>query len=192
MLTITVAGMTNIMTRSNNATGNLLLLFALVCSGCQSIAYTSKENTMIKLNQSIWHLIDNIQTQPSLTLGHIEKKLAQSLAQETQHSNEYFEFYKGQTIQLAGETTVTQIDLRLPRQAARSPGMLLMRLEGDCITMPQLKQQYENLQVTDIPRGKSMEEATTYTATTPWGEIDFGFQVKKPDCLAYVILKPAK
>ena len=147
---------------------------------------------MIKLNQSIWHLIEDIQTHPSLTLPHVEKKLAQTLVQDPQHSNAYFKFYYGQDIQLAGDTSVTKIDLRLPEEGAQSLGMLLLRLGGECIFMPQLKQQHENLRVTEIPRGRSLEEATTYTSSSPWGEIDFGFQEKKPDCLAYVILKPAK
>jgi hypothetical protein len=70
--------------------------------------------------------------------------------------------------------------------------MLVLRLGGACINLPELKQQHDNLQITEIPRGRSLEESTTYTASKSWGEIDFGFQEKKPDCLAYVILKPAK
>jgi hypothetical protein len=192
MQTITVAGMTKIMAGKSNAGRKLLLLFALLYSASQPITHASKDNTMINLNRSIWNLIDDIQTQSSLTLAHVEKTLVQTLAHDTRHSNEYFKFYKGQSIQFAGEVKVSTIDLRLPQQGAQSPGMLLMYLEGKCITMPQLKQQYENLKITEIPRGKSLEEATTYTANNSWGEIDFGFQMKKPDCLAYVILKPVK
>ncbi len=147
---------------------------------------------MIQLNQSIWHLVEDIQTQPSLTLPKVEQKLAQTLVQDARHSNEYFKFYTGKQIQLAGDITVTGIDLRLPQQGAQSPGMLLLRLGGACINLPELKQQHDNLQITEIPRGRSLEESTTYTASKSWGKIDFGFQEKKPDCLAYVILKPAK
>jgi hypothetical protein len=168
------------------------MLFTLLCSACQPIAHAWQDNTMIKLNQSIWHLIEDIQTQPSLTLPNVEQKLAQTLVQDARHSNEYFKFYTGKEIQLAGDITVTAIDLRLPQQGAQSPGMLLLQLSGSCINMQQLAQQHQDLKITNTPRGGSLDESTTYTASKAWGEIDFGFQQKKPDCLAYVILKPAK
>ena len=100
MLTITVAGMTKIMVGKSNAGRKLLLLFALLYSASQPITHASKDNTMINLNRSIWNLIDDIQTQSSLTLAHVEKALFQTLAHDTRHSNEYFKFYKGQILKI--------------------------------------------------------------------------------------------
>ena len=82
MQTITVAGMTKIMAGKSNAGRKLLLLFALLYSASQPITHASKDNTMINLNRSIWNLIDDIQTQSSLTLAHVEKTLVQTLAHD--------------------------------------------------------------------------------------------------------------
>lgn len=145
---------------------------------------------MIKLNQSIWQVIEDIQSISPLSLHDLEKIFSQPLREELQKSNEFFQFYSGRNTALAGSTTIVNIDLRLPRPTATSAGMLLLHVAGDCISLPQVKQQYPTLEITGTPRGRSLEEATTYTASTAWGEIDFGFQEKNADCLGYLGFKP--
>lgn len=147
---------------------------------------------MIKLNQSIWQIIDDMQSMSTFLLPGVEKILGQSLREEIQKSNEFFQFYSGQELALAGSISIVNIDLRLPRPTAARAGMLLLHVAGDCISLPQVKQRFPTLEITGVPRGRSLEEATTYTASTAWGEIDFGFQEKNADCLGYVGLKPNK
>lgn len=147
---------------------------------------------MITLNQSIWQLIDNVQAAPNLTLGKVEGLLGQTLKEDLQKSNNFFKFYFGEPVQLAGNTQITHIDLRIPLQGAQSMGLFSVKLSGQCISLPQVKQVHPKLEITGAPRGRSPEEATTYSAGNTWGQIDFGFQEKNPDCLAYVVLKPAK
>ena len=145
---------------------------------------------MIKLNESIWQVIEDIQSMPLLSLQNVEKVLDQSLREEIHKSNEFFQFYSGQDIALADSATISNIDLRLPRPTATSAGMLLLHLGGECISLSDVKQLYPKLEITGTPRGRSLEEATTYTSSTAWGEIDFGFQEKNADCLGYVAFKP--
>lgn len=147
---------------------------------------------MINLNESIWQVIGDIQSIFPLSLAGVEKILGQPLQEDLQKSNEFFQFYSGQNLALADSTTILNIDLRLPRPTAASAGMLLFHVAGDCISLSQVKQQYPRLEISGAPRGRSLEEATTYTASTAWGEIDFGFQEKYADCLGYVGFKPNK
>lgn len=147
---------------------------------------------MNKVNISFWQVIAEVQGQKRLSLEKTETILNQKLTEETEQSNEYFQMYKGKSIQLAEGLVIATIDLRLPRAPTRNDGLLALNLEGECITLPQVKQQFPVLKITGTPRGRSLEDSTTYTANTPWGEVDFGFQEKRPDCLGYVIFHPTE
>jgi len=80
-----------------------------------------------------------------------------------QKSNEFFQCCSGLELALAGLTTIVNIDLRLPRPTAASAGMLLLHVAGECISLAQVRQQHHRLEITGTPRGRSIDEATTYT-----------------------------
>lgn len=194
MGTITANGMTSITARSNAFRKLIALLMAVATTACQPTAHASKENTMIQLNLSVWQLIEDIQT-TAFTLPNVEKLLGQSLVEQTQQSNVSFQFFAGRQLALAGNVNIVDIDLRLPRKTTgnpANPGMLALHLGGECITLKQVNQQFSDLAITDIPRGESPEEATTFTANTAWGGVSFGFQEKKPDCVGYLVFNPAQ
>jgi len=167
----------------------LLLLLAMVATACQSSTYASKDNTMIQLNLSVWQLIEDVQA-TRMALPDIEKILGQTLVEQTQKSNNYFKFYSGQPVALAAGATIAKIDLRLPQPTHNATGMLVLDIGGECITVEQVNQIFPNLTITGMPRGTSLEEATTLTDKTTWGEIRFGFQQKRPDCLGYLVFEP--
>lgn len=144
---------------------------------------------MNQLNLSVWQLIEDVQA-TRLSLPSVEKILNQTLVEQTQKSNTYFKFYSGQPVALAGHSTIVKIDLRLPQPTHNSTGMLALDIGGECITVDQVNKVFPNLTITGMPRGDSLLEATTFTDKTTWGEIRFGFQQKKPDCLGYVVFEP--
>lgn len=146
---------------------------------------------MIQLNLSVWQLIEDIQAAP-FTLAGIEKILGQTLVEQMQKSNEYFQFFAGQELALAGNSSIVKIDLRLPRDTNDRSGLLVLNLDGECISLQQVKRQFPDLALTDMPRGDSPEQATTFTASNAWGEVSFGFQQKKPDCLGYLVFEPGE
>lgn len=192
MPTITENRMTNDKVIPKNTIQKLLGTWLLIAAiAYQPTAHASKENKMIQLNLSVWQLIENLQDAP-LSLDRVEKLLAQSLIEEIQHSNEHFRFFAGKPLALAGNSTIVGIDLRLPRSSTGKPGLLALNLGGECISLKNLQTVFSNLKVTGMPRGGSLEEATTYTEETAWGEISFGFQEKKPECLGYVVFEPNK
>ncbi|MCR2746142.1 hypothetical protein [Limnobacter parvus] len=120
--------------------------------------------------------------------------------EQTQKSNEYVQFFSGQQLALAGNSSIVKIDLRLPRDTSNSnsnsnsnsKGMLALDVDGKCITVQQVSQQFSDLAITGVPRGGSLEEATTFTTNTAWGKISFGFQQKKSDCLGYLVFNPGE
>lgn len=169
----------------------ILLLLVIATTACQPTAHASKENTMIQLNLSVWQLIEDIQAAP-FTLAGIEKILGQTLVEQMQKSNEYFQFFAGQELALAGNSSIVKIDLRLPRDTNDRSGLLVLNLDGECISLQQVKRQFPDLALTDMPRGDSPEQATTFTASNAWGEVSFGFQQKKPDCLGYLVFEPGE
>lgn len=191
MRTITANGMTSTTAKSNAFRKLIALFLAVATTVCQPTVHASKENTMIQLNLSVWQLIEDMQA-TAFTLAGVEKLLGQSLIEQTQQSTVSFQFFAGQQLALAGNVNVVEIDLRLPRSTTSNPGMLALHLGGECITMQQVRQQFSELDVTDIPRGESPEEATTFTATTAWGGVSFGFQEKKPDCVGYLVFNPGQ
>lgn len=144
---------------------------------------------MTKLNSPIWKIIAETQEQETISLAHVEKTLGHSLTENTEQSNEFFKFYTAEPMQLAGNVAIHKIHLRLPRSASNGKGALAIYLQGECITLPKVRQQFPVLEITGTPRGDSLEEATTFTTNTAWGRISFGFQEKKPDCVGYVGLQ---
>ena len=64
-------------------------------------------------------------------------------------------------------------------------GALTLNIVDSCIKLEEVKQRY-NLQMLGSPRGRSLEEKTTYGATTSWGRLVFGFAERNRDCLASV------
>ena len=73
-------GVKNIAELNERVLKTLILLLALLATACQSSSYTSKDNTMIQLNLSVWQLIEDMQTAP-LSLSGIEEILNQTLVE---------------------------------------------------------------------------------------------------------------
>lgn len=182
-------GVKNIAELNERVLKTFILLLALLATACQSSSYTSKDNTMIQLNLSVWQLIEDMQTAP-LSLSGIEEILNQTLVEQTQQSNNYFRFYSGQPVLLAGHSKIWKIDLRLPQPSHDATGLLVIDIDGECITVEQVNKVFPNLNITSMPRGDSLLEATTFTDVTTWGKISFGFQEKRPDCLGYLVFEP--
>lgn len=171
----------------------LAVFFAGLCTNaCQPFALANPQNPMITLHTSFWQIIESIQERPGLPLAHLEDTLHQTLFEHTEKSNAYFQFYAGEPVQLGDGIVLSKLDLRLPRQSNPNPALLVFTLQGTCIDLQQLQEKgpTAELKITGTPRGRSVQEATTHSAFTAWGQLDFGFQQAKPECVAYVTFKP--
>ena len=100
--------------------------------------------------------------------------------------NEYINFYNADDIKLADGTNITAIELRL----SMAPLLNFSPSSGQCITLDTVKKRYPQLRLTDYPRGRSENEATSYTARKDMNgqKVSFSFTVKNPHCLGSVVI----
>lgn len=142
---------------------------------------------MILLNHSLWQLVERLANSHPLTLEKAELALGQPLIEKGEQSNPFYTSYTGKPIALNNSLSIHDIELRLNNDPSRpNTSVLVFYVQGTCINLQTLEQHYPKLAITDTPRGRSENEATTHTSQQSWGQLHFGFQVKNPSCLGYV------
>jgi hypothetical protein len=100
-------------------------------------------------------------------------------------SNEFVDFYTNKTpLTLGDGINVNKLDVRLHRTKRRL--MLTFEIDGACVTLRQIQNRYPKLQLSDAPRGRSMNEKTTWTQHQNGVGTSFGFAEHTPDCLLSV------
>lgn len=193
MPTTTEAGMTRRIPPNNQ--GRRALCYALGIHFIVSSAAYAFEQKGIPMNKApatmtIWQTIAQLTQQISFSEEKVEEILATKLNRSAEQGNEYFWFYESGGIALQSGT-ILKVDLRIQREG-NHPGFLVLNVSGDCITLPDVRLHYEKLQLTDSPRGRSLDEVTSYTATLPWGGLSFSFKERRPECLSSVAFQPKK
>ncbi|WP_345889846.1 hypothetical protein [Paraburkholderia sp. Cy-641] len=103
--------------------------------------------------------------------------------------NTAFQFYTGGPVDLADDVVISNVDLRI-RYRAGHPGFLVLNLSGSCITLDMVRAYYRSLRVTDRPRGRSLDEVTSYTTALHWGDLSFSFKERNPNCLSSLAFDP--
>lgn len=94
---------------------------------------------------------------------------------------------EGGVVAFTPELIITSSEIRLNRGI---PGLAILRIDGRCISVRELKQHYPDVSITDIPHSMSPEDKTYWSAYRQGGEIAFGFAQKRPECLANVVFTP--
>ncbi|MGK9176042.1 hypothetical protein KXR87_22995 [Yokenella regensburgei] len=104
--------------------------------------------------------------------------------------NEYTQFYQAATVELKDGSTVADIDVRLSKDRSGQGPFLSFIWFGHCISLDTVKKHYPELQITDVPRGRSVNEVTSHTtpADKQGQEITFSFTESQPDCLHSVVI----
>jgi hypothetical protein len=144
------------------------------------------ENTAVTL----WQAIEALAAQLPFSIQGVGRTLRTTLSDTHAEGAEVFRFFEGTPVRLADGTELSRIDLRIKREGAH-PGFLVLDLQGRCVPMTEVRQHYAALDLTDVPRGRSLDESTSYTAALGWGRLSFGFAQRNPDCLAHVAFDPA-
>lgn len=101
-------------------------------------------------------------------------------------SNAYNDMYEGGPVHLKGEVEIESIDLRVSKDKANSR-MMVLKLAGNCVRKADVLGRNHDLAITDHPRGRSLDEETSYSVEKPWGKLSFGFAERSPDCLRSVV-----
>jgi hypothetical protein len=145
------------------------------------------------LNQSdltLWQALDALAAQLPFAVHKVARTLSTTLADTHAEGGDVFQFFEGAPVRLADGTELSRIDLRIKREGPH-PGFLVLELKGRCVPLAEVRRHHGALELTDVPRGRSLDESTGYTAALGWGRLSFGFAERKPDCLAQVAFDPA-
>lgn len=138
--------------------------------------------------QDLWQFIAEMST--SLKTLSVSTLSDAPLSFRLTKQNEYINFYIADDVKLADGTNITAIDLRLSKESGGMAPLLNFSPFGQCITLDTVKKHYPQLTLTDYPRGRSENEATSYTAPKDMNgqKVSFSFTVKKTDCLGTVVI----
>ena len=140
---------------------------------------------------TLWQVVDALPRLIPFTKAGVEKLFSVHLAETDYTGNDVFQFYKSNPVQLPDGVVISNIDLRIRRKVGH-PGFLSLSLESACVNLDQVRRRFGPLEITEIPRGHSLNEKTYHTARLPWGELSFGFAERNPDCLASIVFDPKK
>ncbi|AQW30134.1 hypothetical protein ACKZDW_16590 [Ralstonia syzygii subsp. celebesensis] len=144
---------------------------------------------MTQPKMTLWQAVDVLPRQIPFSKAKIENLLSAQLTETDEGGNDVFQFFKSSPVKLSDGVVIENIDLRIKRQGSH-PGFMVLRVSGPCISLDMVRSHYGNLEVTDVPRGHSLEESTTHATTLPWGRLSFSFKERNPGCLASVTFKP--
>ena len=138
---------------------------------------------------NLWQAIDELAKQIPFSKDKVENVLSVRL-NEVEH-NTYRVFLEGGPVDFADGRRIANVDLRVGFDPGNL-GFLVLSIEGACVSLEQVRARYGSLEVTDRPRGRSLDEMTSHSIQLPWGKLSFGFTVRNPECLASIVLNPRK
>ncbi|MFP5394105.1 MAG: hypothetical protein ACLGI6_21620 [Gammaproteobacteria bacterium] len=140
---------------------------------------------------TLWRIIDRISTLPHYDQQTVGGLFNVELDELADGGNDVFRFFKSQRDIQLKDVKVTLIDLRVNRDNIH-PGFLVLRVGDGCVPVADVRQRYPDIRITDVPRGRSLDEVTSYSVHQPWGKLSFSFKVRSPDCLAGVSFDPVR
>ncbi len=140
---------------------------------------------------TVWQALEAITQQMPLSKSKVESLFATQFVESDNTGNEAFHFYKSGRVALSSDVAIATIDLRIKR-AGGHPGFLALQLEGACISLDEVREKYSKLEITDVPRGRSLDDVTSHTAALTWGELSFSFKERRPQCLSSITFDPKK
>ena len=146
---------------------------------------------MTTKQMTLWQVIEALARQVPFTKAKLEALLSTTLSETDDTGNDVFQFFKSNRVALQSGVEIANVDLRVKRVGPH-PGFMVLEIGGTCITLDQVRRHYSALKITDTPRGRSLEDATSYTAYLPWGELSFSFRELNPECLASIAFNPKK
>ena len=162
-----------------------------LAGGTKTIESQAKEMAMTTKTMTLWQAIDALARQIPFSKLKVQSVLLTDLIERENPSNELFQFYRSNPIELMEGVKITNVDLRIKRSDAH-PGFMVLNIDGACVTLNQVRAHYGGLEITDTPRGRSLDDVTSYTTKLSWGELSFSFKERKPECLASIAFDPKK
>lgn len=194
MKTITEAGMKKT-TMEKNKIRRTLLGVLLTCAVVPRYVSGAKENSRIKptsgkqMKKNLWQVVEELTKVIPFSKSSLEELFLIPLIEA--RKNTYTVFYEGQSVKLNDGVVIKKIDLRIGLNESH-PGFLVLDLGGACLSLDNVHSRFKATEITQIPTGRSVDEATVHTSMHSWGTLSFGFREKDPNCLAYIAFDPRK
>lgn len=137
---------------------------------------------MTTKQMTLWQVIDLLAQQMPLTPSKIETLLGVALSEEER--GQAFIHFVGTGVALNAGLDISELNLLIPPSLKfDEKSAFAFEIQGGCISLDEIRERYENLEVTQHPRGRSLEETTVYSKKTAWGVLSFAFKESRPDCL---------
>jgi hypothetical protein len=144
---------------------------------------------MTTIPTTLWETIAALERQMPISREAVETSFQVTLA-EVDHTEYFVTLAAKQAVALPDGLTVTAVNLMLrPGMQFDEKSGLSFELSGHCVSLDEVRKQYEQLELTQPPRGRSQEETAAWSAHRPWGILSFGFRQDRPDCLFRVTLR---
>jgi hypothetical protein len=140
---------------------------------------------MMQPSHSLNTVVNSVRVSAKLDKAGVEQMLGVKLVGEA--GSDAFNFYSASGGQLDG-MAVTAIDYREPKPGsdATAGSMLNLKVKGKCPKRSDLEARFGKLTLTGYPRGKSLDEESSWSRIEPWGRLSFGFAERNPDCLSSI------
>jgi len=136
-------------------------------------------------NTTLWQLIEAVGGYPSLDPTALAAVLPVTFTPTTR--NAHFAMHEATGVLLADGAEITHVELRTSLQSAER-GLVVLNVSGACIDKDLMRQHYPDVALSNVPRGRSMNEQTGFATQQPWGKLSFGFKESNRDCLARVVI----
>ncbi len=160
-------------------------------AGCGLASQANAQDSHATLpKMTLWQAIDALAAQIPFSEAKVESVLGTRMSEVRR--NAYTAFLQNERpVVLEGNRRIALVDLRLGMEAG-DPGFMVLNLDGGCISLDAVRAHYRELRITDTPRGHSLDEVTSHSASLPWGELSFSFKERNPNCLSSVAFDPKK
>lgn len=134
---------------------------------------------------TLWQLIEVLSEYPSLEPTALAAVLPVAFRPTTR--NAYFAMHEADGVALADGVNISHVQLRTRLDDA-ARGLIVLDLEGACVSLDDVRQRVPSVALTNAPRGRSPNETTGFSAEQAWGTLSFGFKERSPGCLASVVI----
>lgn len=161
----------------------LLGLASLLALGCTQ-ANKSQGGTIFMQNtqMTLWQLITALEQQMPVSVIKVKTVMGVELV-ETERTDDYV-LLTAQGSSLADGLSVTNTSLLLhPSMKFDDTSGFGVELAGTCISRDEVSRRYGHLELTQHPRGRSLEETAVWSIHRSWGVLSFAFKQDRPDCL---------
>ena len=127
------------------------------------------------------HIVRQVRADPRLDRPSVERMLGASL----RHASSTRFFITSEAEGIRAGPLALRAELREPitGSGAQAGPLLIVRIASGCPNRHDVEKRYAPWTLSDAPRGRSVDEQTSWSRDEVWGRLSFSFAEGAPDCL---------